>query len=286
MKYAYIRENQHQYPVVRLCTLLEVSTSGYYDWKDRPPSRRNVDDRRLTTQIRCLHKASHGIYGSPNIHKDLLDEGEVVSLNRVARLMKAAGIKARTAKRFIISSHSKNTLNAFPDLLKRQFSVNQRNSVWVTDTTFIKTRKGWLYLATVLDLYSRKIIGWSMSHRNNSQLVCDALTMAHWRRKRPKNVIIHSDQGSTYASNAYQALLKQYQAICSMSRKGDCWDNAVAESFFGSLKTEWVDDKDYLNHEEARKSLFEYIELFYNSKRRHSHLGYKSPNQFEQENIS
>lgn len=286
MKYAYIRKNQQHYPIVRLCELLDVSSSGYYDWKDRPPSQRTIDNRRMTTKIRYLHKASHEIYGSPNIHKDLLEDDEHISVNRVAKLMRAANIKAKTAKRFVITTHSKNTLKPAPDLLKRQFSMKRENQAWVTDTTFISTRKGWLYLATVLDLYSRRIIGWSMSHRNNSDLVCDALTMAYWRRKRPRHVIVHSDQGSTYASNAYQALLKQYQAKCSMSRKGDCWDNAVAESFFGSLKTEWTDDCDYHTHDEARNSVFRYIELFYNIKRRHSHLGYKSPVQFERENIS
>ena len=201
MKYAYIRENPYKYPIVRLCLLLEVSTSGYYDWKDRPPSKQTLDNKRLTTKIRCLHKSSHEIYGSPNIHQDLLEEGEEISINRVAKLMKAANIKAKTAKRFVITTHSKNTLKPALDLLKRQFSMTQKNQAWVTDTTFITTRKGWLYLATVLDLYSRKIIGWSMSNRNNSNLVCDALTMAYWRRKRPKYVIVHSDQGSTYVNS-------------------------------------------------------------------------------------
>ncbi len=284
MKYAYIRDTQGLYPVTRLCDLLEVSTSGYYDWRDRPMSQRVINNRQLTAKIRCLHKTSRELYGSPNIHQDLLEEGEVVGVNRVAKLMKVANIKAKTARRFVITTHSKNTLKPAPDLVKREFNVNQKNKVWVTDTTFIATRKGWLYLATVLDLYSRKIIGWSI--RNNSDLVCDALTMAHWRRNRARDVIVHSDQGSTYASNAYQALLKKYHAKCSMSRKGDCWDNAVAESFFGSLKTQWTDDQDYLTHEDAKKSIFEYIELFYNLKRRHSHLGYKSPIDFERENVS
>ncbi len=286
MKYAYIRDTQGLYPVTRLCYLLEVSTSGYYDWRDRPMSQRAINNRQLTAKISCLHKASRELYGSPNIHQDLIEEGEAVGVNRVAKLMRAANIKAKTARRFVITTHSKNTLKPAPDLVKRQFNVNQKNKVWVTDTTFIATRKGWLYLATVLDLYSRKIIGWSMGSRNNSDLVCDALTMAHWRRNRARDVIVHSDQGSTYASNAYQALLKKYHAKCSMSRKGDCWDNAVAESFFGSLKTQWTDDQDYLTHEDAKKSIFEYIELFYNLKRRHSHLGYKSPIDYERENVS
>ncbi len=286
MKYAHIRETQHQYSVSRLCDLLEVSTSGYYDWCDRPISSRAIKNQQLLAKLRCFYQASFRIYGAPRLHKDLLDSGEKLSQNRVARLMRQANIKAKTAKRFVITTHSKNTLAPAPDLLQRQFTTTRKDVAWVTDTTFIKTRKGWLYLATILDLYSRKIIGWAMSSRNNKQLVCDALTMAVWRRKRPKDVIVHSDQGSTYASNDYLSLLNQYQLVPSMSRKGECLDNAVAESFFGTLKTEWVDDQDYKTHEEAQKSLFEYIEMFYNRKRRHSHLGYKSPAQFERESVS
>ena len=277
---------KRDYPITRLCEVLDVSTSGYYDWKDRPLSQRDKDNQRLTTKLHCFHKASFEIYGSPNLHQDLLDDGEQVSINRVARLMRQAEIKSKMAKRFVITTNSKNTLQPAPDLLKRDFNVNQRNRVWVTDTTFIGTREGWLYLATVLDLYSRKIIGWSMGNRNNRDLVCDALMMALWRRKHPRGVIVHSDQGSTYASNDYQALLKDQHLLCSMSRKGNCWDNAVAESFYGSLKNEWTDEQDYLTREDAKKSIFKYIELFYNRKRRHSYLGYKSPEDFESENVS
>ncbi len=286
MKYAYIRKTQYQYSVIRLCDLLEVSTSGYYDWCDRPMSSRDIKNQHLLAKLRCFYQASFRTYGAPRLHKDLLDSGEKLSQNRVARLMRQTNIKAKTAKRFVITTHSKNTLAPAPDLLQRQFTTTRKNIAWVTDTTFIKTRKGWLYLATVLDLYSRKIIGWAMSSHNNKQLVCDALTMAVWRRKRPKNVIVHSDQGSTYASNDYLSLLKKHRLTPSMSRKGECLDNAVAESFFGTLKTEWVDDLDYKTHEEAQKSLFEYIEMFYNRIRRHSHLGYKSPAQFERESVS
>lgn len=277
---------KNDYPIIRLCEVLEVSTSGYYDWKDRPLSQRDKDNRRLTTKLHCFHKASFEIYGSPNLHQDLLEDGEQVGINRVARLMRQADIQSKMAKRFVITTNSKNTLQPAPDLLKRNFYMSQKNKVWVTDTTFIGTREGWLYLATVLDLYSRKIIGWSMGNRNNRDLVCDALLMALWRRKHPKGVIVHSDQGSTYASNDYQALLKDKCLLCSMSRKGNCWDNAVAESFYGSLKNEWTDEKDYLTREDAKKSIFKYIELFYNRKRRHSHLGYKSPVDFEDESVS
>ena len=281
MKYAFIKSLRSDYPIIRLCEVLDVSTSGYYDWNDRPLSQRDKDNRRLTTKLHCFHKASFEIYGSPNLHKDLVEDGEQVGINRVARLMRQADIKSKMAKRFVITTNSKNTLQPAPDLLKRNFAVHQKNKAWVTDTTFIGTREGWLYLATVLDLYSRKIIGWSMGNRNNRDLVCDALMMALWRRKHPKGVIVHSDQGSTYASNDYQALLKDKHLLCSMSRKGNCWDNAVAESFYGSLKNEWTDEQDYLTREDAKKSIFKYIELFYNRKRRHSHLGYKSPEDFE-----
>ena len=281
MKYAFIKSLRSDYPIIRLCEVLDVSPSGYYDWNDRPLSQRDKDNRRLTTKLHCFHKASFEIYGSPNLHKDLVEDGEQVGINRVARLMRQADIKSKMAKRFVITTNSKNTLQPAPDLLKRNFAVHQKNKAWVTDTTFIGTREGWLYLATVLDLYSRKIIGWSMGNRNNRDLVCDALMMALWRRKHPKGVIVHSDQGSTYASNDYQALLKDKHLLCSMSRKGNCWDNAVAESFYGSLKNEWTDEQDYLTREDAKKSIFKYIELFYNRKRRHSHLGYKSPEDFE-----
>jgi len=281
VKYAFIKSLRSNYPIIRLCEVLDVSPSGYYDWNDRPLSQRDKDNRRLTTKLHCFHKASFEIYGSPNLHKDLVEDGEQVGINRVARLMRQADIKSKMAKRFVITTNSKNTLQPAPDLLKRNFAVHQKNKAWVTDTTFIGTREGWLYLATVLDLYSRKIIGWSMGNRNNRDLVCDALMMALWRRKHPKGVIVHSDQGSTYASNDYQALLKDKHLLCSMSRKGNCWDNAVAESFYGSLKNEWTDEQDYLTREDAKKSIFKYIELFYNRKRRHSHLGYKSPEDFE-----
>ena len=233
-----------------------------------------------------LFRSSNQIYGSPNLHKDLLDDGEKVGIKRVERLMKEAGIKAKTAKKFIVSKNSKHSHQVASNLLERNFRTDKKDVVWVTDTTFIPTRQGWLYLATVMDLYSRKIIGWSMSRRNNRTLVCDALIMALWRRKHPKGVTVHSDQGSTYASNDYQALLKEKKLLCSMSRRGNCWDNAVAESFYASLKNEWVNWEDYRTRDQAKKSIFNYIEVFYNRKRRHSYLGYISPSEFELMNVS
>jgi transposase InsO family protein len=264
-----------------MCEALQVSTGGYYDWVDRPKSHRAVENERLTGKIRQLHEQSHGIYGSPKIHKDLLDEGESCGENRVARLMHKAGIQSKLARRFVVTTDSRNTEQPSPDLLRRNFTVDRPDTAWVSDTTFIPTRAGWLFLAVILDLYSRQVIGWSMSDRNNTQLVQDALTMAIWRRGKVQDVIVHSDQGSTYASGDYQRQLKANQLVCSMARKGECLDNAVAESFFGSLKNELVYHEDYRTRSEARQSIFEYIEVFYNRKRRHAYLNYLTPVAYE-----
>lgn len=284
MKYTFIRANRKQYSLQRLCEVLDVSTSGYFDWQDRPPSKTKRENQRLLTKIRCFHKASHCTYGSPRLHKDLLSDGETVSRQRVARLMRSENIKSKMARKFVITTDSKNTHSPAPDRLKRKFYTEMKNQAWVSDTTFIRTRQGWLYLAVILDLYSRQVIGWAMSERNDTKLVVDALLMAKWRRGNVHDVIVHSDQGSTYASSDYRKILKDNHMLCSMSRKGECHDNAVAESFFSTLKTELVDDEDYHTRSEAKQSLFEYIEVFYNRQRRHSYLGYISPVEFEQTN--
>jgi len=236
----------------------------------------------LTEKIRHSHRQSRGIYGSPKIYKDLVAEGANCSVNRVARLMKAADIKSKMARKFIVTTDSKNTMQPAPDLLERRFKVDQHDKAWVSDTTFIGTREGWLYLAVILDLFSRQVIGWSMSTRNNTELVQDALTMAIWRRGQVNDVIVHSDQGSTYASGSYQQQLSDNQLRCSMSRKGECLDNAVAESFFGSLKNELVYHEDYRTRADARQSIFEYIEIFYNRQRRHAFLNYMTPVEYEE----
>jgi len=282
VKYAFIRSHTKQFKISRMFDVLEVSSSGYYDWSERPESARSKENRRLTMKIRCFHQASKRIYGSPRIHKDLLEVNETAGVNRVARLMSKAGIQSKMAKKFIITTDSKNTMQPVPDLLQRNFDPVRKDQAWVTDTTFIPTRQGWLYLAVVLDLYSRQVIGWAMGNQNNAKLVQDALTMAVWRRGKVRDVIVHSDQGSTYASGDYQQQLKANDLICSMSRKGECLDNAVAESFFGTLKTEHVDHEDYLTKQDAKQSIFEYIEVFYNRRRRHSYLGYISPAEFEE----
>lgn len=286
MKYAFIRANGKRHKISRMCQLISVSPSGYYDWLHRPESRRARKNRRLVTKIRCFHKASRRIYGSPRIHEDLVESGEAVSVNRVARLMRREGIQSKVAKKFVITTDSRNTSRAAPDRLKRCFDRGAQNQAWVSDTTFIPTREGWLYLAVMLDLFSRQVIGWAMGNQNDSALVENALIMAIWRRGKPRDVIVHSDQGSTYASAAYQQRLKENSLVCSMSRKGECLDNAVAESFFGTLKTECVDHEDYRSKQEAKQNLFEYIEVFYNQRRRHSYLGYISPAEYEQRHSS
>lgn len=264
-----------------MCDVLGVSVSGYYDWRDRPESNQSRDNQRLLTLIRCHHQASKQIYGSPRIYDDLVESGERVGVHRVARLMKQNNIQSKVARKFVITTQSRHNLPAAPDRLKRQFQAPQPNWAWVSDTTFIPTRQGWLFLAVILDLYSRQVIGWAMGNHNNTELVSDALTMALWRRGKVKDVIVHSDRGATYASAEYQRQLEQHHLICSMSRKGECLDNAVAESFFGSLKTELVDHEDYHSRREARQSVFEYIEVFYNRRRRHSFLGNISPVEYE-----
>ena len=282
MKYAFIREHKQIYKLTRLCELLDVSSSGYYDWLDRPESNRSRENKLLTVKIRRSHQQSNKIYGSPRIHEDLIAEGETCSVNRVARLMKEADIESKMARKFVVTTDSRNTSQPAPDLLKRRFSVDKHNEAWVSDTTFIATREGWLYLAIILDLFSRQVIGWSMSTKNDTLLVQDALTMAVWRRGKINDVIVHSDQGSTYASGGYRQQLSENNLRCSMSRKGECLDNAVAESFFGSLKNELVYHEDYRTRAQAKQSIFEYIEVFYNRKRRHSFLNYMTPVEYEE----
>jgi len=281
VKYAFIQRHREEHKVTRMCEVLEVSPSGFYDWVERPESARSRENRALTQKIAYFHQRSKGVYGSPKIHADLVNAGERCSENRVARLMQAADIQSKLARKFVITTDSKNTLAPAPDLLQRDVRVERQDKAWVSDTTFIPTREGWLYLAVILDLSSRMVIGWAMGNHNNAALVQDALTMAIWRRGDVKDVIVHSDQGSTSASGDYQRQLKAHQLRCSMSRKGEYLDNAVTESFFGSLKNELVYHEDYQTRTQARQSLFEYIEVFYNRQRRHATLDYLTPAEFE-----
>ncbi len=261
-----------------MCRVLGVSRSGYYDWVNRSESTRAVRHRDMTRKIQLIHQSTRQIYGSPRIHGELKDLGEVVGENTVAMLMRRNGIQSKVHRRFVITTNQK----VAPNRLQRNFKATRPNQKWVSDVTGIDTRRGWLYLATVMDLFSRKLIGWSMSDSNSTQLVSDALKMAISDRGEVNGVILHSDRGKPYVSREYQMLMANHGIVCSMSRKGDCWDNAPMESFFHSLKTEWVVFEDYRNHEEARASIFNYIELFYNRKRRHSTLNYMSPVNYEE----
>lgn len=265
-----------------MCQVLGASRSGFYDWVDRPESARSIRHRELTEKIKTLHQSTRQVYGSPRIHSELKDQGEVVGKNTVAMLMRRKGIQSRVHRRFVVTTNSKHNLPAAPNRLGRNFEASKPNEKWVSDVTGIPTRKGWLYLATVMDLYSRKLIGWSMGRSNSTELVTGALEMAIAQRGNAEGVILHSDRGAPYASKEYQRVLESHGIVCSMSRKGDCWDNAPMESFYHSLKTEWVVFEDYRDHNEARASIFSYIELFYNRKRRHSTLGYMSPDRYEQ----
>ena len=265
-----------------MCRVLEVSRSGFYGWLERPESIRSRRHRYLLSKIRQIHIENRQIYGSPRIREELVDQGETVGVNTVAQLMRKGNIQSRAHRRFVRTTDSRNTKKPAGNILNQHFSAQLPNQKWVSDVTFISTRKGWLFLATVMDLYSRLIIGWSMGNSNSTELVENALKMATDRRgKAVTGVLLHSDQGAQYAAVSYQKLLQELGFLCSMSRKGNCWDNAPMESFFHSLKTEWVVFEDYKNHSEARSSLFSYIELFYNRKRRHSSIGNKSPMAFE-----
>ena len=280
VKYPFIHEHCHQHSVRLLCRMLGVSRTSYYNWLQRPLSARAREDRPLLALIRDSCEASGRVYGSPRITLDLREMGEVVNKKRVARIMREHNIRAVYGYKIpkkIIDRPSIVSENR----LQRQFTVDEPDQGWVTDITYIRTWQGWLYLAVVIDLYSRKVVGWSMRPTLARELVVDALLMAVWRRKPRRSVIIHSDQGSEYGSDDWLRCCQQHNLQLSMSRRGNCWDNAVAESFFSSLKKERVKKRIYRTHDLARADIFNYIEMFYNPKRRHSHLGGVSPEDFE-----
>lgn len=281
MRYRTMKANAGRFRIGWLAKALDVSKSGYYAWLRRPASSRERENRRLTVEVNAVHQASKQIYGSPRIQAELTAKGISCSRNRVARLMKEQGIRAKSKRKFRVTTDSKHSLPVAPNLLNRNFSADRPNQAWLSDITYIPTREGWLYLAAVLDLHSRRIVGWAMSNRMKRQLVIDALLMAIWHRKPDKGLLHHSDRGSQYCSQEYQNLLKRHGFACSMSRNGDCWDNAPMESFFHTLKTELIHHRKYKSRQEAILDIFNYVELFYNPKRRHSSLGYKSPAEYE-----
>ena len=281
MKYHFIEAHRSSLRVMKMCQAFKVSKSGYYDWRDRPESKRSRNNRILLSHIRVAFKKSRRNYGSPRVTDELNDTGIPCGMNRVEKLMRDNNIKAKRSKKFKATTNSKHNYPVADNLLNRQFEVDCPNSVWVSDITYIWTTEGWLYLAGVIDLHSRMVIGWSMSKRMTEQLTLDALTHAIQRRKPTDRLLHHSDRGSQYASKNYQKLLKDNHITVSMSRKGNCWDNAVMESFFATLKTELIYHEKFITRKDAKLKIFEYIELFYNRNRRHSSLGYKSPAQFE-----
>lgn len=265
-----------------MCAVLKVSRSGYYAWCQRPVCARRQQAEVLREQIRTIHRDSRGTYGSPRVWRELRDQGHGCGRHRVARLMRKDGLRAKVKRRFKATTDSRHQLPVAANLVSRDFSPEAPNRLWAGDITYVWTAEGWLYLAVVLDLFSRMVVGWAMSARMSRGLVMDALRMGVARRRPGAGVIHHSDRGAQYASGDFQRLLAAHGMRCSMSRKGDCWDNAPVESFFGTLKQELVFHERYTTRAQARQSIFEYIERFYNRRRRHSSLGYMTPASFEE----
>jgi transposase InsO family protein len=276
-----MKEHEEQFQIGIMSRVLRVSRSGYYSWRSRPESERAQENEKLLERIKAIHKKSRRTYGSPRVHRQLAKDGESCGKGRVARLMRRAGIRAKQKRKFRVTTDSKHNFPVAENRLNRQFAVSTPNTVWTADITYIPTQEGWLYLSAVMDLYSKGIAGWSMAERMEAGLVKDALRMAQARRNPARGLLHHSDRGSQYASADYQKLLRDYGMQVSMSRKGDCWDNAPMESFFHTLKTELTHHKQYQTREEAKRDIFEYIEVFYNRERLHSSLGYISPLEFE-----
>ncbi len=281
MKFAFIHEEKASYPVGVLCTMLEVSRSGYYAWEKRPTPARDKSDAQLAIEIANTHKRSRHTYGSPRVHRDLRARGIRVGKKRVERLMRAHGIIAKRRRRFRRTTDSKHSQSIAPNVLDRRFDAACPNTAWVTDVTYVWTLEGWLYLAVILDLYSRRVVGWAASENNDRDLALTALQRALATRTPGPGLLHHSDRGSTYASDDYRNALAANGMIASMSRKGDCWDNAVAESFFATLKGELIEHEIYTTRRSAIAAIGDYIDVFYNIERRHSSINYVSPVEFE-----
>ena len=279
VKYAFIKTHRREFDTAVMCRLLDVSRSGFYEWLRKPLSDRALEDQRLLSLIRAAYTASHGVYGAPRIFLDLREAGETCSKHRVARIMRANNIKALHGYRAPRYARGHTSLLT-PNTLQRGFTVQRPNTAWVTDITYVRTWEGWLYLAVVIDLYSRRIVGWSTKPTMARELVLDAILMA-MRRRKPKHALIHSDQGSQFGSDAWRRFCHAHHLEPSMSRRGNCWDNAVAESFFSSLKKERIKKRIYKSRDIANAEIYDYIEMFYNRTRRHSHLSGVSPEAFE-----
>jgi putative transposase len=282
MRFAFIARYKAVWQIRQLCSALQVTRGGFYEWLKRPQSARAIENEELLGQIRTSFELSDSTYGSPRVWREVNGWGFHSSTNRVARLMRLAGLKARKARRALPFDTGVRPEHAIaPNHLDREFHADAPNKRWVADFTYIWTVEGWLYFAVVLDLFSRRVVGWSMRKDMTAELVTDALVMALWRRGKPKELMHHSDQGSQYTSEQCQKLLADSGIACSMSRRGDCWDNAAMESFFASLKKERVHRRNYATRDEARADLFDYVERFYNQRRLHSTIGYMSPAAYE-----
>ena len=281
MKYGFIRDQANDYPVNLLCRLLSVQRSGYYDWRDRPGKVIPAEELALRRRMKALFAASRDSLGSRTMAKNLRQEGFEIGRNKTRRLMKQLQLKVKQKRKYKVTTDSKHNFPVAKNVLNREFSPSAPNQVWGMDITYLWTQQGWIYLAVVIDLYSRRVVGWSIDRRMKKALVIRALMMAVNLRKPPAGLIHHSDRGSQYASHAYQKLLRQHGLICSMSRAGNCWDNAPVERFFGSLKREWTGDRLYRTRQEAIADVREYVAVYYNSKRLHSTLGYTTPLNYE-----
>ena len=283
MKFRFVRHHRKRWPVGVMCRVLKVSRSGYYAWTKRKPSARSLREQKLLEKIRLVHQENRQLYGSPRVHRALLIDGQIVSRNTVARIMRRAKIRAKSRRRFVPrTTDSRHRQPVADNLLARDFDASAPNQKWLADITYVPTDQGWLYHSAVLDCFSRKIVGWSMADHMEVDLVAGALKMAlDHRQPTGEELLHHSDRGVQYASDDYQHLLQCHGITVSMSGRGDCWDNAVMESFWATLKTELVHPQRYATREQARASIFEYIEVFYNRQRLHSSLGYTSPESFE-----
>jgi len=286
VKYACIARHRGEYPVRLMCRVLDVSPAGFYGWRTRAPSAHALADERLMLNVRVSHQRSAGTYGAPRVHQDLRAQGFHVGKKRVARLMRQQGLVGRVRRRRVRTTDSTHPDPVAPNLLARQFAVQgigAMDRIWVSDITYVPTREGWLFLATVLDLASRRVVGWAMRETLELDLALSALRMALGTRRPAPGLLHHSDRGTQYAAAEYRAVLAAHGMIASMSRKGDCWDNAVAESFFATLELELIVKSEWRTRDAARRAIFRYIETWYNRERRHSTLGYRSPAQYEAE---
>jgi len=286
VRYAWIQVHRSDFPVTAMCHALKVSRSGFYDWRDRRPGPRAMRRARLYQAVALSHARSHQIYGQRKVQEDLLAEDDTdlhCCQTTVERIMRELGLRGRPKKKYVCTTQADAFATPAPNVLERDFTAKERDQKWVADITYIQTGEGWLYLAAVLDLYSRRVVGWATSERIDADLVCTAMRNALQTRRPGQGLIHHSDRGSQYTSESFQDLLDTHGVECSMSRKGDPWDNAPMESFLGSLKREWVRHRKYATRADAHADLFQYIEVFYNRQRRHAALGYKSPVAFEED---